>query len=188
MSNLVNYVYWKWDEVLSPEFCRSALQQINWDTSNLATVGSGDRSGTVNTEIRRTDIVWQDAAQPLGCIIKCYVEMANQSANWNYILSGQENTQIGRYRSDNNGCYDWHEDSSPPQDGIQRKLSCVILLNDPSEFEGGVLQFEGLEDQNLLNKQGSIIVFPSFIRHRVIPITKGYRYTAVSWVNGPSFR
>jgi PKHD-type hydroxylase len=52
-------------------------------------------------------------------------------------------------------------DSFPPQNGIQRKLSCVILLNDPSEFEGGILQFKGMEDQNVLDKQGSIIVFPT---------------------------
>jgi PKHD-type hydroxylase len=45
-----------------------------------------------------------------------------------------------------------------------------------------------MEDRNVLSKQGSIVVFPSFIEHKVTPVTKGVRYTAVTWANGPSFR
>jgi PKHD-type hydroxylase len=114
--------------------------------------------------------------------------MANQSAEWGYSLSSQENTQLGRYKSTDEGYYDWHIDATPPENGIQRKLSISILLNDPSEFEGGILQFKGVEDQNVLAKQGSIIVFPSFIEHKVTPVTKGVRYSAVTWASGPSFR
>jgi PKHD-type hydroxylase len=186
MSTLVNFTYWKWDGVLSKEFCRSALEQIDWAAAETATVIN--EKPIVDTMSRRTDVVWQDYTQPLGCVIKCYIEMANQSAEWGYNLSGQDNTQIGRYKSIDEGYYDWHIDAGPPQNGVQRKLSCVILLNDTSEFEGGILQFKGMENQNVLNQQGSIIVFPSFIEHRVTPVTKGVRYTAVTWASGPSFR
>ena len=188
MSTLVNYAYWKWDAVLSKEFCRSALEQIDWAVAKDATLGSDINNPVIDSKIRRTDVVWQDPTQPLGCIAKCYMEMANQSAGWEYGLGGQEPTQLGRYKATDEGYYDWHIDAGPPQNGIQRKLSCVILLNDPSEFEGGILQLKGMEDQNLLDKQGSIIVFPSFIEHRVTPVTKGVRYTAVTWASGPSFR
>ncbi len=181
----MNYTYWKWDAVLSKEFCRSVLEQIDWATAKDATITPNN---IVDTKYRRTDVIWQPSAQPIGCVSKCYMEMANQSAEWGYNLSGQEDTQIGRYKSTDEGYYDWHIDAGPPQNGIQRKLSCVILLNDPSEFEGGILQFKGMEDQNLLDKQGSIIVFPSFIEHKVTPVTKGVRYTAVTWASGPSFR
>lgn len=186
MSTLVNYAYWKWDAILSKEFCRSALEQIDWATAETASVVN--EQPIVDTKVRRTDVIWQEPTQPLGCIAKCYIEMANQSAEWGYSLGSQEQTQLGRYKSTDEGHYDWHMDSSPPQNGIQRKLSCVILLNDPSEFEGGVLQFKGMEDRNVLDKQGSIIVFPSFIEHKVTPVTKGVRYSAVTWASGPSFR
>ena len=187
MSKLVNYAYWKWDAVLSKEFCRSALEQIDWATAETATLGQQEKP-VVDPKIRRTDILWQESTQPLGCIAKCYMEMANQSAEWKYSLGGQEKTQLSRYKSIDEGHYDWHMDAEPPQNGIQRKLSCVILLNDTSEFEGGVLQLKGMEDQNILDKQGSIIVFPSFIEHKVTPVTKGVRYSAVTWASGPSFR
>lgn len=186
MSKLVNYAYWKWDAVLSKEFCRSALEQIDWDTSKPAEIHEGNP--IVDLKTRRTDIVWQETTQPIGCICKCYMEMANQSAEWGYNMGALQNIQLSRYKSTDEGHYDWHMDAAAPQNGVQRKLSCVILLNDPSEFEGGILQFKGMEDQNVLDQQGSIIVFPSFIEHRVTPVTKGVRYTAVAWAEGPSFR
>lgn len=186
MSGLVHMAYWKWDAVLSKEFCNSALEQIDWAVSKDAIINND--TPIVDTKIRRTDVVWQHAMQPLGCIARTYVEVANQSAGWGYSLTGQEDTQIGRYKSSDEGFYDWHMDSFPPENGVQRKLTCVILLNDTSEFEGGVLQLKGLEDKILLEKQGSVIVFPSFIEHKVTPVTKGVRYTAVSWATGPSFK
>lgn len=185
MSDLVNYAYWKWDAVLSKEFCRFALEQIDWAAPETASVTTNN---VVDPKIRRTDIVWQDYMQPLGCIAKCYMDSANQQAGWGYTIDSHETTQIARYKSVDEGYYDWHMDSFPPINGIQRKLSCVILLNDTSEFEGGVLQFKGMEDQNVLDQQGSIIVFPSFIEHKVTPVTKGVRYSAVTWASGPSFR
>ena len=190
MSALVNYTYWKWDAVLSKEFCNFMITQFDWNSAEDGTIylDKNSESTGINPNIRVTDVIWQDPRQPLGCISKTYIGTANKLAGWDYHISGQENTQIARYRGENNGHYDWHTDTSPPIDAVQRKLSCVILLNDPSEFEGGTLQFRGMEDQNVLDQQGSIIVFPSFIEHRVTRVTSGVRYTAATWVQGPAFK
>lgn len=183
---MVNNMYWLWEGALSKEFCRAALSEIDWATMETASVNQGKE--VIDLTVRRTDVVWQDPMQPLGCIARTYIEQANQSAEWGYIYNSQEKTQIGRYKSTDEGHYDWHMDSFSPINGMQRKLSISILLSDPSEFEGGELQFKGIEDQKVLTKQGSIVVFPSFIEHRVTPVTKGVRYSAVTWASGPSFR
>jgi PKHD-type hydroxylase len=180
-------MYWQWDGVLSKEFCRSVLEQVDWATAETATLGQSENP-IIDPAQRRTDIIWQDFMQPLGCIARAYIDIANQAAGWGYSLTSQEATQIGRYKSADEAFYDWHMDAGPPKDGIQRKLSISILLSDPSEFEGGELQFKGIEDQKILTKQGSIVVFPSFIEHKVTPVTKGVRYSAVTWASGPSFR
>ena len=185
MSTLVNYAYWLWEEALSKEFCRFALEQIDWAT---ATPGDITAANIVDVKKRKTDVIWQDPLQPLGCIARAYIDTANQSAEWGYTITSQEQTQIGRYKSIDEGFYDWHIDAGHPINGIQRKLSISILLSDPSEFEGGELQFKGMEDRKILTKQGSIVVFPSFIEHKVAPVTKGVRYSAVTWASGPSFR
>jgi PKHD-type hydroxylase len=65
---------------------------------------------------------------------------------------------------------------------LVRKVSTVCLLNDPSEFEGGEFELEG--DRVFKMKQGSVISFPSFLRHRVKPVTSGNRMSAVCWILG----
>ena len=68
-----------------------------------------------------------------------------------------------------------------------RKLSVIVLLSD--EFEGG--DFELICDDNPIKlemKKGKLFAFPSFILHRVKPITKGERNSLVGWVTGPNFK
>jgi len=184
MNTIVTNTYWAWEGALSKEFCDFALSQVDWDAADTGTI---DCDG-VQSEMRRSDVVWQPATDPLGCIAKAYMDAANFHAGWNYHLLYQENTQISRYKSDNKGHYAKHIDTDHPKDGVQRKLSISILLNDPSEFEGGELQFTDVADCKVLTKQGSIVVFPSFIEHVVTPVTKGVRYSAVTWASGPAFR
>lgn len=187
INNLSGTTYLVHEAALSKEFCNFVLSQLDWSTSEIAITRQGEKS-LVDEEVRRTDVIWQDCTQPLGSFARTFAEFANQSANWNYAINSQENIQLGRYRSEDKGHFDWHIDAFPPKDGIQRKLSMSILLSDPSEFEGGEFQFNGMEDEKVLTTQGSIVVFPSFIEHRVTPVTKGVRYSAVTWFSGPSFR
>ena len=75
-----------------------------------------------------------------------------------------------------------------------RKLSIVVQLNDPSEYEGGGLELE-FDDKpseptiiNVITGQGDIVVFPSIIKHRAVEVTKGTRYSATGWAIGPKFK
>jgi len=85
--------------------------------------------------------------------------------------------------------YTWHMDCGP---GLSspRKLSLVLQLSDPDEYEGGELQiFTGGNEAIPLKKQKGIIhAFPSYVLHRVTPVTKGIRKTLVVWITGPRFK
>jgi PKHD-type hydroxylase len=92
------------------------------------------------------------------------------------------------------GKYDFHEDNCWIADrtlATDRKLSCVLQLTDPSQYEGGRLEFErpdaALPEERFLD-QGSLIFFPSHLRHRVTPVTSGIRYSFVMWFGGPPFK
>jgi len=37
-------------------------------------------------------------------------------------------------------------------------------------------------------QQGKLIMFPSFVQHRVTPVTKGERNSLVIWVTGNNFK
>ncbi len=102
----------------------------------------------------------------------------NVKGQWTQSLMDFDLVQILRYTE--GGHYKWHNDLLPPENGTQRAASFVLLLNDPSEFEGGLLQIRD-KSENLLKNKGDIVVFDSSAYHRVTPITGGVRYTAVCW-------
>jgi PKHD-type hydroxylase len=71
-----------------------------------------------------------------------------------------------------------------------RKLSISIQLTDPEEYEGGELKlYDGEEEGVLMDKtQGTLIMFPSYVLHEVMPVTKGERNSLVTWVTGKQFK
>lgn len=72
-----------------------------------------------------------------------------------------------------------------------RKLSTVLLLDDPDEYIGGDLQLMLAGDDHptsLIRTQGTLIMFPSFLPHRVTPVTEGKRHTLVGWITGKPFK
>lgn len=107
---------------------------------------------------------------------------------WNFDITGfTEPFQLTKYEK--GGKYDFHMDTGVQGCPMARKLSIVIQLNDPSEYEGGELEIKCDGGDVFVEKgQGNVVVFPSFFWHRVTEITKGTRYSLVSWVGGPSFR
>lgn len=110
----------------------------------------------------------------------------NNERYWFDLLGFHQELQLTRYSEGD--FFDWHMDFGPG--GISaRKLSMTIQLSNPDEYEGGDLQFMiNKEVVNAPREKGTIIVFPSFILHRVTPITKGVRQSIVGWVSGPPYR
>jgi len=94
--------------------------------------------------------------------------------------------QYTEYHASERGKYDWHMDvfwgESKPFD---RKLSLTLQLSDPHEYEGGDFEFENAPLPENAKTKGSVIVFPSYLMHRVTPVTKGVRKTLVAWFEGP---
>ena len=178
---MINIPYVLFDKALSKEFCEFVIAETNWQLADEAKVDRNN--GSVKDDVSRiTDIVWQELYTPIGCVLQAYLAKANEV--WEYAVHRMEKVQMSRYGI--GGHYNWHIDSKAPVNDEQRKLSIVMLLND--NFEGGGLEIESHRGENVLKSQGDIVVFPSFLQHRVIPVTDGTRHTAVSWAYGPTFR
>lgn len=97
-----------------------------------------------------------------------------------------ESLQFTVYEPDENH-YTWHIDKGY-ETPSPRKLSAVVFLTDPSEYEGGDLElWFSNEPIKLEKKLGRIYIFPSWVLHRVTPVTKGTRKTLVAWASGPKF-
>lgn len=117
-------------------------------------------------------------------IFNCIQSINNDYFKFN--LTEMENAQYTEYDESYKGHYDWHIDVGPEHP--TRKLTIVIQLSDPIEYEGGELQLHTGGPFRVCDKtKGTIIIFPSFLLHRVTPVTKGIRRTLVLWVSGPPF-
>jgi len=106
---------------------------------------------------------------------------------FHYDLSGLVDFQYAIYDGSEGGHFDWHVDQG---DLIKsRKLSLSLQLTDPSEYDGCELQLHGERRIETAPKsRGTVVVFPSYVLHRVTPITRGIRRALVVWTTGPKFR
>ncbi|HZF30966.1 MAG TPA: 2OG-Fe(II) oxygenase [Gammaproteobacteria bacterium] len=142
--------------------------------------------GGTNATIRRSRVVFLGAEQKYGWLYD-RLWAAAQECNRLFFcvaVAGVEaNVQLARYDSANRGFYDWHTDFA----GVRplRKLSISIQLSNPEDYEGGDLELlYGTEPHKMDRSRGTFIVFPSFMLHRVTPVTRGVRWSLVSWILG----
>jgi PKHD-type hydroxylase len=149
-------------------------------------------AGDKKSKHRESEVKWiHNTDNNLWILDRVAFEMEtlnNQFYNFN--LYGFNSLQFTSYSP--GGYYKWHMDTIlGPQTNPEppRKLSATILLND--NYEGGQFEFytgytDKAETPEL--KKGSIVVFPSFMYHRVAPVTKGTRHSLVAWCLGPQFK
>ncbi len=112
------------------------------------------------------------------------------------LLGFTEDAQFTMY-DEPGSFYDWHQDGLGGE-LAGRKLSMVVQLSDPADYEGGALELfnivhESEEDDaaawaDQARAQGSVVVFPAFEYHRVLPMISGKRYSLVTWIGGPPFK
>jgi len=177
--------YWFWKAELPVSVCKAIIEEGMNLTANTGTVGgSGPNEFRVDESVRNSKTAFFENSNWLLGISNYYCTLANQNAGWNFEITGQQVPQFTIYGE--NEFYDFHSDSSLHEEGM-RKLSLVISISDPKEYEGGVFEFEnGVIPE--ISDQGTVMVFPSDLRHRVTPVTKGTRYSFVNWFTGPKMR
>jgi PKHD-type hydroxylase len=112
-----------------------------------------------------------------------YIERVNRE--FGFVLERiEEPLQWLTYREGEH--VDWHLDTGVGK-AARRKLSITIQLTDPSSYAGGSLEFPDGMFHPFARNVGATICFPSYLYHRVTPVTTGVRESLVAWVAGPSF-
>jgi len=215
--NLQHY-YWYYTAALPPKLCDDIMDYAQRLKSVKAEIGAHDKARKENKELteeeklnvqkkRNSDLVWLDE-QWIYKEIHPYVHEANEKAGWNFDWDWSESCQFTKY--DVGQYYGWHCDSWDKPYGEEkgenyvgkiRKLSVTVSLSEPTDYEGGNLEFDFRNSMDLewekgvaqkecveIRPRGSIIVFPSFVWHRVKPVTKGTRHSLVMWNCGYPWR
>jgi len=218
--NLENY-YWYFQSALPERIVDQIMEYGLSQNEQLATTGDVRDKVLKNEKLtdedvknvqktRNSNVVWMSEDWIYKEIHPFLVE-ANKNAGWNYDWDWSEACQFTKYGVGQ--YYGWHCDSwqtsygdeepNPQLQGKVRKLSMTISLSDPSEYEGGNLEFDFRnyskpdDEKDRLSRRkecieirpkGSIVIFPSYVFHRVTPVTKGTRYSLVCWSVGNPFR
>ena len=130
-------------------------------------------------DYRRSRIKWLSFSEDTEWIYQKLVHAMAEanSEEFGFDWTGAtEAIQFTTYDSGDKGHYDWHMDVTPSHQ--TRKISAVVLLND--DYEGGKLEIDGKNLDETVGA-GNVIIFPSYMLHKVQEVTKGTRNSLVVW-------
>ena len=190
----VTYPFVWWDDTFTPEEVdRIASYCVGLGIETAGTLGGA------NENVRRSGIRFHRWSEEIDWIFQRFNAAIGVINNrwYGLVLNGYDAFQFTEYRAEEAGKYDWHidlcmGDDHLPDDMIEpRKLSLSLLLNEPGiDFKGGDFQFNVGNERDARTaelKKGRIVAFPSWVIHRVTPVSEGVRRSAVVWVTGPKF-
>ena len=172
------------------------LKKIEDNASDIKVEESTVSSDNQKSDYRTCEIRWFHPNESTEWLFQKMTGLLQEINGMHYLynLSSWEPFQHTTYHGHNSGNFKSHLDETKifNYTNMIRKLSFSIILNDPSEYEGGDLKIwyckmdsevkPALKIDNL--KAGTLVAFPSFLLHEVTPVTKGTRKSLVCWTLG----
>ena len=184
-KDLLQY-YW-YESVFSPDQCQEIINIGKSYPQEGGQTFSG--AGGEPSSIRSSTIRWIDYRDPrvewLVSQLGYMVKEANRQLYKLDLYGFTEKLQFTEYEGQGRH-YDWHPDIGPNMS--KRKISIVVQLSDEKDYEGGELLINTGQLLVPSKSQGSVILFPSFLMHKVEPLRSGNRYSLVSWISGNTWR
>ena len=178
--------YW-FESAFSPDQCQEIINIGKTYPQEGVHTFSG--AGGEPSSIRSSTIRWIDYQDPrVEWLVSQLGDMAKEANRQLYKLDlygFTEKLQFTEYEGQG-AHYDWHPDIGPNM--TKRKLSIVVQLSDEKDYEGGELLINTGHLMTPSKKQGTVVLFPSFLMHKVEPLRSGNRYSLVSWISGNTWR
>ena len=186
------------ENVLSPEECEDIIALGLERARSPGTVGL--KTFKVDPAVRQSDVAFITRPDPdfaaVFALLDYLVEEANETHfGVRYYRHGARKLQFTVYQGDDGRTdyYGPHEDGAfASGNGLtQRKLSVMLQLSDPESYAGGEFVMHQVSDPpppETVSRQGSLLVFPSILRHEVRKVTQGTRYSLVAWYLGEPWR
>ena len=140
-------------------------------------------------QLRSTKIHWMTNEKYKSSLLSIYQEISSKvrrinDSIWSYNYNGYQSFQYSEY--DVGDHFDWHIDTNQFTGTNIRKVSFSLGLSNKNEYEGGDLILKtSVEENHYKLDRGDLIVFPSWVLHKVTPVTKGKRKVVVGWGIGP---
>ena len=177
-------LYQVWPSSLSNEDIDRITEIARGQPAEEATVFS---AADTMQDIRSGSVRWLDD-EWIRSLLWSYVNRANESG-FGVTLDGSVEMQFVEYDADESAHYDWHHDVHwNGQSEQDRKLSVTVQLSDSNTYQGGDFEFDEVKTNADFRSQGTVLVFPSYLRHRIHPVGSGTRRALVAWFFGPRWK
>ena len=172
----------KWH--LTVDECNSIIElaKDQMKTAKINAISTGGQS--VAEEVRKTEVAVLEYDERTEWIYERLGSAIKDVALdfWPFKIDDAQPIQILKYHD--GGHYDTHIDLGP-LDAAYRKISFTLQLSDPDSYEGGELEiYANSQFNKATREQGALTMFPSYILHKVNPVTSGTRYALVAWFCG----
>ena len=172
------YDFWKVNNFVPHDVCDLLLSYGNWSSATV-------KKGKLIEKIRECEVSWIKEDFWKTSFYNIMRDINDHA--FKFDIKGMGDLQLTQYLAPA-GHFDYHVDlfnGFNPPNNLQRKLSMSVLLNDVSEFDGGIFEYLiGHEPSQIEMNKGDVVVFPSYYLHRVTPVTEGKRYSLVAWALG----
>lgn len=187
-NNVNHFNYYYFTNVFTEQEIEQIIE-VGESQSKIKATTVGEDASQQESGYRVSDVAWLSNNPKTNWVFDRIADLAIKanSEMWNFdIWDFQDDLQYTTYYG-NGGHYDWHADLGV---GISnRKLSVVLQLSNSDEYEGGDLQMNtGGSIINVPREKGLICFFPSFVLHRVTPLSSGLRRSLVTWLCGANLR
>jgi len=193
---------------------KDIVANIEADLTNSFQAQMGDSKlmgDALNRDKRNSKNAWVPTTHWTAGFVWHYVERANRE-NFLYNIRNIDGESMQFTQYGVGEFYGWHNDAGISgqykpvsvgnhHDGrtqdymnekleLVRKLSFVVQLSDPDDYEGGNLQLLAEDGKSYFapRKRGTVVVFDSRTQHRVLKVTGGLRKSLVGWVVGPRWK
>jgi PKHD-type hydroxylase len=168
--------------------------ELNIIETQVATLSFHEAStaGGNSKEMRSSRIKWIPQNEQWQWLYEKLINMATEANDtlWNFeLMSAPEPIQYTEYLDVDAGHYDWHQDIGPDALSL-RKVSITVQLSEDIDYEGGDLEFSKGGSGGIMAPRGAgtVVIFPSYLMHKVHKITKGTRKSFVLWVGGAHYK
>ena len=169
---------------VSERFCNKLIEEYANSRIEKEPPIIGNGQGTIDLNIRNVQRLQLSLYAGIGATLTSIGLQVNHEF-WQYNITHSNQSEFLMY--DVNGKYETHVDTFHSHSNETRKLTVLAFLND--DFEGGKFYIQNSSQRHYPpQSKGTALVFPSFMPHGVEPVTKGIRYSIVTWMVGPYFK
>ena len=184
------YQYWTWLNVISPEESKDLVNfiNLNYDKVEPDGLGATTEEGVSKKNLNCKQISWCKIKDKLNFILDRAYSINNNHFGFSlYPKNDHDIFNLNTYNENVKASYDWHVDESRD---LMQDIKLTVLINlSTQSYKGGKFSMFHTNEFSIpdYDKPGSMIMFKSYMNHKVSPVTSGERISLAGFLKGPKF-